>query len=99
MSNNLIYKYVKFGENFHIEFDWDSGNDIRELIIQFDYQLTRTETYSQIYNIQKKYRIILNEIVKSKTLNNKQKKELFVAMYKLVAYTRDIKRGKGEYKL
>jgi len=99
MSNNLIYKYVKFGENFHIEFDWDSGNDIREFIIQFDYQLTRTETYSQIYNIQKKYRIILNEIVESKTLNNKQKKELFVAMYKLVAYTRDIKRGKGEYKL
>lgn len=93
------YKYVKFGENFHIEFDWDSGNDIREYIVQLDYQLTRVESNKQLYNIQDRYGLIVKEVINSKSLNNNQKKSLMTILYKMIAYTRDIKCGKGEYKL
>lgn len=83
------------GENGHVEVGW--SNNIEEKILQFYFQLVRTRDIEKLAII---YRSILIEIFNSKyNISNQKRLEYGLIAYKLIAQTRDIISGKGEYKL
>ena len=90
-----------FGENGHAEYTW--SNNIREKIAQFNFQLTRTDEKGV-----RKLAVVLNELLHFLTaryLNNssntelEESKEYLIILYKIIANTRDVIDGKGEYLL
>ena len=94
----------KIGENGHIEYTWSTN--IKEQILQFSFQVTRTPNI----DINKLQSILYQLILELKTQNDKAKKlndyDSYVnsnyylnVLYKFIGYTRDIIDGKGEYKL
>jgi hypothetical protein len=95
----------QYGENNHIEY---KGVDrclesLQEQIIQFSFQLVRTKSKNGLQDIAKDTReivtTIMNGIIKNTKDSNEYKKciEMGVIMFKLLAQTRDIVGGKGEY--
>jgi len=83
------------GENGHVELDW--SNDIKEKIVQFDFQCVRTtrEGVNKLY-------IILSDILRqlsTKQSNDEVREELLTVLYKIIFMTRDVEGGKGEYTL
>jgi Domain of unknown function (DUF2828) len=84
---------TKSGENGHVELDW--SNDIQEKIVQFDFQCVRTDT-DGIATLANVLDGLLNEL---STSTNTSRKELLVTLFKVIAKTRDINGGKGEYML
>ena len=90
---NALDSFTRVGENNHTELDW--SNDIQEKIVQFDFQCVRT-TSDGISNLS----TILDSLLKQlTTLRNPSRKELLIALYKIIGKTRDINGGKGEYAL
>jgi hypothetical protein len=90
---------IKIGENGHAENIWSKDN--REKIVQFSFQLTRTNQ-SQIENLEIVFRNLLTDInyhYESKKIIAPIYEELIITLYKLIAQTRDIFDGKGEYSL
>ena len=104
---------LQLGENRNPEYSW--SEDVNELIIQFNFQLTRT---SNLVNLEKKYQELLTKIfnLSTKTNTNNEMEtetsrekiesdttglsiEHIKIIYKLIGYTRDIIAGKGEYNL
>jgi hypothetical protein len=81
------------GENGHIQYNW-STNDIESAIVQYHFQLVRTHDTTIMENK-------LNEIIqKIREIRNNDKYKTYLTMlYKIIAQTRDIVDGKGEYKL
>lgn len=94
------YTPTKYGENGHVEYTW--SNDIREKIVQFSFQLTRTNP-EQIAKLS----YVLNELLtqlKYKVNNGSDIDKSICrghlsVLYKMIGHTRDIVDGKGEYKL
>ena len=86
----------QFGENGHIEYGW--SNDIQERIVQFSFQLVRTDAVgiTRLQNTLSTMLTLLSTI--SPTEKAMAKKHLTV-LYKLNGQTRDIVEGKGEYYL
>jgi hypothetical protein len=84
---------TRIGENNHAELDW--SNDIQERIAQFDFQCVRTSGHG-ISNLSEILDSILQQLTTSKSPS---KKELLVSLFKIIAKTRDINGGKGEYAL
>lgn len=83
----------QFGENGHLEYSW--SNEIREKIVQFSFQLTRTDEKTV-----EKLRFHLKNILI--TLNQQKIHEnmyYLSLLYRMIGYTRDIVDGKGEYLL
>lgn len=82
----------QIGENGHLEYSW--SNEIREKILQFSFQLTRTDEKT-IEKLQLHLKNILN------TLNEKTQENMYYLslLYRMIGYTRDIIDGKGEYQL
>jgi hypothetical protein len=88
------------GENCHLEYGW--SNKIQEKILQFSFQLTRTDDLAI-----KRLRTILNVLLDSLThkifTGSLPEKEIAKAhlsiLYRMIGQTRDIICGKGEYKL
>jgi len=78
---------IQYGENNHIEYSW-SGIQ-QEQICQLYFQLVRTNDVKQIKKLKSVYRKIYEE-------GDREKK---VLMLKMLANTRDIDEGKGEYAL
>lgn len=76
------------GENAQSEYGW--SNSIREKIIQFHFQLTRTSKLST-----SKLAHLLDTILREIAENA----EYLSIMYRIIAQTRDIIDGKGEYDL
>jgi hypothetical protein len=76
---------------------------LQEQIIQFSFQLVRTKSKNGLEDIAKHTReiltIIMNGIMKNSKDSDQYKKciEMGVIMFKLLAQTRDIVGGKGEY--
>lgn len=102
----------QYGENNHIEYkalNLDaSAPALQEKIMQFYFQLVRTSDASMIQCIAKDTRNILSEIMsgisKSSHVNfasdeYKTYMDMGVIMFKILAHTRDIVGGKGEYML
>ncbi len=74
----------QFGENQTIEHKWSENDE--EKLSQLYFQLVRS---SNLELLESKYRELLN----------KKNKKLMPYLYKLIAQTRDIRQGKGEYNL
>ena len=92
--------FTQIGEKGHIEYGW--SNIIQEQILQFSFQITRTNLNEInnlsiiLYNILNTLKDIINQgIVKEKELA----KGYLSILYKMIANTRDIIDGKGEYTL
>jgi len=88
--SNLEYISKRVGENGHLEYDW--AHRLNEKIVQFFFQLVRTDNHG---NIEKIHREILSTMLGEEKKYRKQ----FSTMYKLIGQTRDIISGKGEQKL
>jgi hypothetical protein len=88
----------QIGENGHAEYSW--SNNIRERIIQFNFQLTRTDERGL-----HKLSDILCDILRtlkaqhSSSLENVVATEYLIILYKMIGQTRDIVDGKGECSL
>ena len=85
----------QIGENGHIEYGW--SNSIREKILQFSFQLTRTDERGL-----QKLSLVLKDILSRLKAQHNTKSELVVVteylvlLYKMIGQTRDIIDGKGE---
>jgi hypothetical protein len=89
--NNIHTKII--GENGNIEYGW--SNEIREKILQFYFQITRTDK-NGIENLS----IILKQILTTLKMNtNEENNEYLSILYRIIGHTRDIIEGKGEYEL
>jgi hypothetical protein len=94
----------KIGENGHIEYTWSTN--VKERILQFSFQVTRTPNI----DITKLQSILYQLILELKTQHDKSTElndmdsdddssYYLNILYKFIGYTRDIIDGKGEYKL
>ena len=95
--DNLTAKQT--GENGQDEYGW--SNNVKERILQLNFQLTRTNT-SNVCNLHKIADDILTEINDLCTygvINKEEFINFMSIMFKLIGYTRDIISGKGEYTL
>ena len=88
---------AQYGENGHSEYRW--SNSIREQIIQLSFQLTRTQNMDILHA---KTDHIISDLKQLMRMGEIQK-EVFVEymslLFKMIAHTRDIIDGKGEYAL
>ena len=104
LPSTLAYQY---GENSHIEYKCvdKSLSTLQEQIIQFSFQLVRTSSETGISRLAKETREILNIIMSGiKTFDKGSDDyskciDMGVIMFKILAQTRDIISGKGEYML
>ena len=87
---------VRIGENKNLEYDWSNKN-IEDLIVQMNFQLIRTNTETNIKDLESIFLKILELIFND--YRRTKNKTYIKLIYKLVAYTRDIIYGKGEYGL
>lgn len=78
---------IQYGENCHIEYNWSEVE--QECICQLYFQLVRTNNCSTIKRLRRIYREIYE----------KGGKKVKILMLKMLANTRDIDGGKGEYSL
>ena len=96
------YTPTQTGENGHFEYGW--SNNIQEQICQFSSQLTRTK-HDGVESLRIQYTNILNSLTSKLRSSNSSDDEKTQArnhlcmLYKLIAQTRDIIDGKGEYTL
>jgi uncharacterized protein with von Willebrand factor type A (vWA) domain len=86
------------GENGHAEYAW--SNDIREKIVQFDFQCVRT-THQGMKELSATLSELLRRLsVKQATEElEAERKQNLILLYKIIGKTRDIHGGKGEYAL
>jgi hypothetical protein len=99
----------QYGDNNHVEYKGVNRRleNLQEQITQFSFQLVRTKSKNGLQDIAKHTREILtiimngimNGIMKDSKDSDEYKKcvEMGVIMFKLLAQTRDIVGGKGEY--
>ena len=81
------------------EYTWSSNT--REKIIQLNFQLTRTSK-TQLTNLRCQFDTLIVNIkgeYKTEKISLSEYVELVTVLYKLIANTRDIVAGKGEYSL
>ncbi len=95
----------QYGENNHVEYKTVSVENLTERILQFHFQLVRTKDEYKLRSVASDTREILGAImagIHNKTISEKEHSEYInmgVIMFKLLAHTRDIVSGKGEYML
>ena len=91
---------TQLGEKCHVEYGW--SNNIQEKILQFSFQVTRTSqdglnrldmVLSEIL-MNLKYKMDIGTIPEKEVARG-----LLSILYKMIAHTRDIVDGKGEYTL
>jgi hypothetical protein len=94
------YTPSQIGKNGSIEYTW--SNSIRERIVQLSFQLTRTRDQDVIKNLANKTEQILKDLTtsyKSSSISKTEYIEYMSLLYRMIAHTRDIIDGKGEYAL
>ena len=82
------------GENGHLQHGW--SNDLKEKILQFSFQLTRCDKSVVRSTLAVKFREILSQIPISASADGHH---LLTLIMQMIAHTRDIVNGKGEYEL
>ena len=85
---------MQIGENNNSEYCW--SKDIRQLITQFNFQMTRNGNMKELED---KYQDILKQVFVPVFNGTTTSTEYIKIIYKLIGYTRDIVSGKGEYTL
>ena len=89
---------TQIGEKGHVEYGW--SNSIKEKIVQFSFQVTRTENLKPLENQLVTMLETLMHQVKTGSLPEKEvARGYLTALYKMIGQTRDIVDGKGEYAL
>jgi len=84
-----------YGEKGHLQYDW--SHDIDEKIVQFFFQLVRTDDHS---DLERQLHTIISQLKHKLHKNPEQADILRLTMvYKLIGQTRDIVAGKREQKL
>jgi hypothetical protein len=94
------YTPTQFGENGHVEYGW--SNSIQEKILQFSFQLTRTNEAGvlKLSNVLTELLTNLKYKIDNGTLYDRQlARGHLLTLYKMIGHTRDIIDGKGEYTL
>jgi hypothetical protein len=90
---------MQYGENGHAEYAW--SNSIQEKILQFSFQLTRTQDNGLA--LQLVLRDLLVRLTNSALNASLPERELakgyLSVLYRIIGQTRDIIDGKGEYTL
>jgi hypothetical protein len=107
IASKISTPAYQYGENSHVEYRYvdKSMATLQEQIIQFSFQLVRTSSVTGLSSVAKETREILNIIMTGiKTIDKhsddyKRCIDMGVTMFKLLAQTRDIISGKGEYML
>ena len=79
---------IQYGENNHIEYKWDNVHQ-QEKILQISFQLVRTSNENRKNELANKFM----ECFKGGNVKEKR------ILLKLLAHTRDIESGKGEYSI
>lgn len=85
------------GENGNQEYTW--SNNFKEMFSQFYFQLVRTKETTILENILRKMLNEFKQLEHTKLGTMLKYENEFVNLYKLIAHTRDVKDGKGEYTL
>jgi hypothetical protein len=89
---------TQFGEKCHVEYGW--SNNIQEKILQFSFQVTRTNQ-DGIFRLDMVLSEILMNLKHKIDTGNLPEKELakghLSLLYRMIGHTRDIIDGKGEY--
>lgn len=101
---NALDKHTskQIGENGHAEYSW--SNNIREKILQFSFQLTRTDE-TGVQKLSQILREMLNTLKAQQETFEKNSPEhvvvteYLIILYKMIGQTRDIIDGKGECSL
>ena len=97
LDNNTALKY---GENGHLQYGW--SNNVQELILQFSFQLNRTDNNTLVL-LSEQLRNILSTIKSNFAYDSFNERQLakghLSMLYKMIGHTRDIIEGKGEYNL
>jgi hypothetical protein len=94
------FTYTQIGENGHVEYRW--SNNIQEKILQFSFQVTRTNEDGIDILSEVLYDLLTTLKYKAETgtLPEKEISKGFLSiLYRIVSHTRDIIDGKGEYTL
>jgi hypothetical protein len=99
---NILDNYTptQFGENCHVEYTW--SNKIQEKILQFSFQLTRTDKdgIHKLDFVLSELLMVIKHQIDTGSLSEKQlAKGHLSLLYRMIAQTRDIIYGKGEYAL
>ena len=99
---NALDNYIptQFGENGHVEYGW--SNSIQEKILQFSFQVTRTNEVGviRLFSVLRDLLTNLKNKVDSGTLPEKEVAKGYLSvLYRMIGHTRDIVDGKGEYTL
>ena len=94
------YTPTQFGEKGHAEYGW--SNSIREKILQFSFQVTRTDE-NGIKRLSNKLTDLLTQLKHKIDTGSLPEKEVakghLSILYRMIGHTRDIIDGKGEYTL
>ena len=85
-----LSRRIPFGEKTNVEYRW--GNDIKENILYFFFQLVRDQDITDLEN--KLYQL-LSEIKR----DSYKYQEEYIILYKILCHTRDIRYGRGEMDL
>lgn len=97
IDNNASLEY---GENGHLQYGW--SNNVQELILQFSFQLNRTDNNTLVL-LSEQLRNILSTIKSNFAYDSFNERQLakghLSMLYKMIGHTRDIIEGKGEYNL
>lgn len=84
------------GENGHCEYSW--SKDIKEKILQFHFQVTRTNDIG-LSNLNQILNELLKQLVELKETDKPNALYYLSILYKIIGLTRDIIDGKGECSL
>jgi hypothetical protein len=92
---------TQLGENGHVEYGW--SNNIQEKILQFSFQVTRTDSAGIAKLAAVLHDLLSNIKHKLETSDNISEKQIarsyLSILYRIIGNTRDIIDGKGEYAL
>jgi hypothetical protein len=92
------YTPTQFGENGHVEYGW--SNSIQEKILQFSFQVTRTNedgVNKLSQTLSDMLRQLKHQIDNGSFPEKEVAKGYLSVLYKMIGHTRDIISGKGEY--
>ena len=92
------YTPTQIGTNGHVEYGW--SNSIQEQIVQFSFQINRTDNHKPLEIQLVSMLQTLSHQVKNGSLPEKEVARGYLStLYKMIGHTRDIVDGKGEYTL
>lgn len=93
---------TQLGENSHLEYGWSDEVYMREKLLQIFFQLVRCDISKRKELVNKFQQLIqsaYSEYLKNDKTTRNTAIEILLNAFKMIAYTRDIINGKGEYRL